>query len=180
MRWLALALLILLACGCGGRHEDPPAANQPPASPEDALYQQLRAGAFQLGAAQDSLAEALRAVQDLNVGPAARQAQQDAEALLDSAGASLGDFLEPPARGKIAEEFAAHDEMRVKAIEAANDALHETREAAGILRSLADEGVDGAAQAAELADLAANDLQSAIDALGGQVEDPAPEADAAG
>ncbi|HVL40294.1 MAG TPA: hypothetical protein VM328_12965 [Fimbriimonadaceae bacterium] len=68
----------------------------------------------------------------------------------------------------------------MKAIEAANDALHETREAAGILRSLADEGVDGAAQAAELADLAANDLQSAIDALGGQVEDPAPEADAAG
>lgn len=165
MRALTLLLLAVVGCGAGGPAEvdSPEAAKQ-----ERSLHARLREGAYQLGLAQDALSEAIGALPE---GSAAREAVEEVKGFLDSAGSSIAEFVEVPDEATVEADFAAHDEMRLKAIEAANDALHETAEAQGILRSMAEDGLP-VSDALDKLDAAVAALAGAVEAFGGDVEEP--------
>lgn len=175
MRW-CLAILVLTGAlaGCG----DPAASPKPaqavkpadaPAAPERAVYEELRAGAIQLGAVTQSISEALASARELAARERGdrRQALSDAAAYLDSAGATLADHaVEPPEYDAFAKDFAAQDERRLQAIEAANDARVDAQSAQ---HTLGDLGGDATSLADRVAAIVA-DIEEAIITLGGEVE----------
>lgn len=147
-------------------------------TPGAALYESLRAGAFNLGAAQETLREAFvqaEALRDAQLeGSDLRNALAEMSDLLDSAGATLVDHaVPPPPQSEIDAAFAKYDDARLKAIEAANDALHDLREARGIAEGLYEQ-VPGLRtpldHLASLHSVAEEDLLSALKSLGGKDE----------
>ena len=99
----------------------------------------------------------------------------DAAEFIDSAGEGVAEFGDdPPSKSEIEKSFGTYDEKRLKAIEAANDALHDLREALGILESLSGgenaEVVRIALQVKSLLAVAIDDVWGAIEAFGGEPE----------
>lgn len=176
---VAVPLLLLALGGCGSP-EPAPSTPEPSAqlSAGGALYESLRGGSFNLGAAQESLKQAFeQAVALRNAqmeGSQLRDALGEMADLLDSAGASLVDHsLSPPPKAEIEAAFGQFDEARLKAVEATNDALHDLREARGIAEGLY-ESVPGLRtpldHLATLTTVAEEDLLSALTSLGGRDE----------
>jgi hypothetical protein len=156
-----------------------PAATATGQTPEQTLYQQLRSGSFQLGAAVISIEDTYKAANEaqtkLRKFGNAQSAMQDVLDFLDSAGKGVAEYSDvPPAPEEVAKAFADFDEARLKAIESANDSLHDLREALGILEGLASEPGAEVAQAAisvkSLLAVAIDDVWGAIEALGGVPE----------
>jgi hypothetical protein len=94
---------------------------------------------------------------------------------VDSTGAAIAEHVEdPPARERVAAEFGAFDEKRLKAIAAGNEALRDLREALGVLEGLAS-GEDAkvaqlALEVKSLLAVALDDLWGAVEAYGGEPE----------
>lgn len=202
MRRILGTILFLLGvasfAGCGsgsvasGDPAEPKTAasapSDPPVTPEGRLYEQLRAGAVQLDLAQVAITEAYSHANtirdDRKLDMAVQEGAADVSELLDSAGAQLGDFSEPPPdEATVAKSFGEHDDRRLKAIEAANDALHDLRDARGLVRSLLD-GSDETLRPRfdvlfETIRGAIEEVASAIAVMGGEVEQ-SPEDDPPG
>lgn len=173
-----IVALISVIAGCGGpksQHVVEPTATRSPEaeqsspSPERQVYEEARAGAVQIGALTESISEALaevRKLADRERGDR-RQAFSDAADFLDSAGATIADFaVEPPAFVEFSKDFAAQDERRLQAIEAANDARIDVQSAANTLGDLGPEAAQLSAKATEII----ADLEEAITTLGGEIE----------
>jgi hypothetical protein len=188
MRWVGLAVIAaMLVAGCGKPAETPPADTraraagtspaESPGSAEQVVFDQLSGGAFQASAALDLIETARNGLVEL-LGVAKspiREGLEDARDLIDSAGQTLADEIEKPDNVEtVKNDFAAFDERRLKAIEAANDARHELEEALGIVQSLSEAGQLSQNSLDPIVDA----LQSAIEAsgdmateLGGKVEE---------
>ena len=174
MRFALAAGLFVALLGCGPRTPESPAA--PP--PEAKAYEDYRAGLYSLNAAQQSLAEALSASQKLHAGlPQGSEVEaglQDIVYGVDSAGNTIADHaVDPPTQAEFDTDFSRHDDARLKAIEAINDALHDLREANGVAGDMAGRisGMQSVLQdLSDLMDVAEQDLLSALRSLGGNDE----------
>ncbi len=177
MRFALAAGLFVALLGCGSRQSGSPGSSAAP-PPEAKAYEGYRAGLFSLQAAQSSLAEALGASQKLHAGlPQGSEVEaglQDIVFDVDSAGNTIADHVaDPPTQAEFNTDFSRHDDARLKAIEAINDALHDLREASGISRDMAGRisGMQSALEElADLMDVAEQDLLSALRSLGGNDE----------
>ena len=139
-------VVCLLVIGCSKNAVNDVASAQTkkvsiPANPEQALFDQVRAGAYQIGSAIDSIATVRKTVRDM----AAKEKGATSQALLkiadqlDAAGKALSDFSEdPPALEQFKKDFAGQDDKRLKAIDACNDSLDDLNEAQDILSALLD------------------------------------------
>lgn len=178
-----LALVFAVAIGCRKGEASKPARPKPPAvtvdreKPEQTVFEQLRSGAFQIAGVEGTVEEALRKARALDAkgDPQLAAALGEFTDALDSVGATLADHTAEPAEAaKNDDEFAAMDDRRLAAISAANDALHELEDAAGILATLGeDPALRDLAEVGEIAgllQLGIDDLGEAIRSLGGQVE----------
>jgi len=179
--WL---LSLVFFVGCSQKSGIP---NQTPATelaaqpssedPARALYEQIRGGNVQLHGAADSIEEALHEADSLLAAASAKdkEALSEARALIDSAGAGIADFsAEPPHFDVFRGQIARFDDMRLKAIQEANDSLHDLSEAKGIAKSLQETGGPEISTKvtdwAELIEVASADLADAIRTLGGVIE----------
>lgn len=188
MRW-AWALLALIAVGCAKSVADGAEAATTGSSvssgksakqdPAQVVFDQIRSGFVQLDAITETLAEALSTAKE----GAASKDKTKAEAckgiadFMDSAGSYIADYTEPPASfEEFNSKFAEYDDQRLKAIDAANDTLHEVGEAKGFLEDLQAEPKLASDQTTldlqDLLDQAEKDLREAIQTLGGKVEEP--------
>lgn len=173
MRFAIVWCVVAAVIGCA-----PSTPESPPQPPEAQAYEDYRAGLFALEAAQESLAEALSASQKLQAGLAQGSEVEagltDIVYGIDSAGTTIADFaVDPPTEAEFNSEFARHDDARLKAIEAINDALHDLRESSGLARDMSSRisGMQGVLQdLAGLMDVAEQDLLSALGSLGGNDE----------
>jgi hypothetical protein len=162
----------------GGQPASAESAQAEP-SAEELLRQQLRSGRFQLNAAAGSIeqtylaakeaADSYKRVRDVHEG------FLDVVDYVDSAGAEVSDHIEePPTLEDITKDFATYDERRLKAVQAANDALKDLREALGVLEGLSDSPQEAVARSAlsvkSLLAVAIDDLWGAVEALGGEPE----------
>lgn len=185
---LTFAAFALLAAGCGQPSSDPApkpgAANEANAeadgSPEGRLFEQLRGGAVQLQLAQDAVAEAYAEVNALknepDFGPETGEALTDLEAMLDSVGATLSEHVSSPSKASVEADFGAADEMRLKAIDAANDAHYELQECRGLIEGVLDQTgehlrprVDAVFEKTRTAQA---EIESAVTTLGGVIAPP--------
>lgn len=138
------------------------------------MQDSIHSGAYQIASAMDSLEAGLTQTRELAKAgvkdPELKAALVDADDLIDGAGANLGDYGTEPK----SPDFAARDEWRLKAIEAANDARHDLSDAEGAI----DDFLEGATEVVGRAiddieadlDDAIDALTSAIEALGGKAE----------
>ncbi len=185
---LSVAAIALLAVGCGqpssGGSQSPETSNASKAesdgSPEGRLFEQLRGGAVQLQLAQDAVAEAYAEVNVLknepDFGPETGEALSDLEAMLDSVGATLSEFVAAPSKASIESDFGAADELRLKAIDAANDAHYELQECRGLIEGVLDQTgehlrprVDAVFEKIRTAQA---EIESAVTTLGGVIAPP--------
>jgi hypothetical protein len=151
------------------------------AMPEDQLHEQIRSGMFQMAAAAGSIEESLASAKEglSSASAGGKQALAEVVDLLDSAGAEVAEFADdPPDLAEVAKAFALWDDKRLKAVEAGNDAMHDLREASGILADLADSEPLGAGKGASVVRalilVALDDLWGAIEAFGGKPESEDP------
>ncbi len=147
--------------------------------PDAALHDQLRAGSVQLSSALESIQEALETAKNLQKSTSGdvKDALGEAADYLDSAGSGVAEIAEePPALAEVKAKFAEYDDKRLKSIETANDCLTDILQALDLMNALADAAPaklkPAYEKAADLVDVAATDLESAIEALGGKVETP--------
>lgn len=178
----ALAVLLsLTGCSKTGSPASaaPPRKASLPADPDQAMYDSVRSGAYQISTAIDSIEEVRKAVR----GIAARETGKTQQTLLqlagdlDDAGKALADFGDdPPPFDQFKKSFATQDDRRLKAIDAANDSLGDLQDAQEVMSTLldshppepentelnrADSDLDDCAQAVE----------DAITAMGGKVSE---------
>lgn len=173
-------LLVALGCSKGsepGASDGTSGSVPPPPDPAQVAYEQVRAGFVQLGNALETLGEALSAAKtgQGSSDKILKEACASIGEYLDSAGSYLSDYTEPPATfEEFNAKFAENDDNRLKAIDAANDALHEMGEAKGILDDLLnDPKLEKKQVVLDLRDLmedAEKDLRQAIPVMGGKVE----------
>ncbi len=165
-----------VGCGCGSKPEERPAravVKINPDKPEDTLFEQMRAGAFQFTGVIETLDAAVGKLKDVKPGSdaALKAGLEELTEAIDAAGAALADYTDEPDRARLAKKFPEYDERRIRAIGDANDALHNLDEAAGIATTLAsDKNLDELNDVADLLDLAIEDIKDAIASLGGKVE----------
>lgn len=144
-----------------------------PNKPDDTLFQQLRAGAFQLSGVIETLDAVVEKLKEVKPGNDAtlKSGLSELTESVDAAGAALADYTDEPDRQRLTKKFPEYDERRIRAIDAANDALHDLDEAAGLATDLAaDKNVESLNDIADLLDLAMADIKEAIVSLGGKVE----------
>ncbi|MEQ1821231.1 MAG: hypothetical protein ABL949_01855 [Fimbriimonadaceae bacterium] len=169
---LAFCSLIALL-GCGKSAGVPESSTKASPSPEQLVYEQLRSGSIQLDAASQILAEALEVANSKTMPK--DEALGELRDLVDGAGASIADFVEPPKDlQEVQAKFAEFDDTRLKSVEAANDAIHATADALEIAEVLREDPANEKnADLHDLADLLAEakqNLRDAIITLGGKVE----------
>ncbi len=176
----AFMRLILLSCwigvfallGCGDKKQTVVASTSLPenATPADKLYEQLRAGVFRIDASLGSIEDALKEAKATEASTVdLRQSLEDIQASIDSAGEILAEeaAVEPQKGGDV----STYDQRRAKLVELVNDALHDLRDARGIVDSLAGEDDLGPLEPiGAKVDVAMTDLRSALEALGGKEE----------
>lgn len=174
MRRLVSALAVLaVLVGCGDKASSQssivvePPKNLPPA---EKLYEQLRSGLFQIDAGVASIEAALQEAKTSDASTAdLKQSLEDIQASIDSAGDILSEEAVEPAKKDDAIPKA--EERRKKLIDLTNDALHDLRDARGIVDSLAGENDEGPLEPVGLKiDTAMTDLRGALEALGGKEE----------
>jgi hypothetical protein len=173
-------MFLVVAAGCGDRGGVDPVKSEAPApDPDSVLHQQLRAGSFQIRVATGTLTEALDATRKARVEAVHHaellQTLDEFRLVLNEIGASLAQFTEPPpSLEAVRQEFAKYDERRLAAIREANDSHYELFEIAVILEGL----IETLPQQPWLPDIlnlvrvAIDDLEGAITAMGGEVEEP--------
>lgn len=180
MWWLAL--LIVIGCGKHDPEQNGPVAGTnpgaaQPSDPSHAVYDQMRSGFVQLGTVTQTLADALdsaKAGKELKDAKIKETSSSIAE-LMDSAGSYIADYTEPPDSFEAFNaKFAANDDARLKAIDAANDCLHEVVEAKDALTDLLNdpklEKNPTVQDLQGLLDDADKGLREAIQTLGGKVD----------
>lgn len=150
---------------------------------EETLYEQLRSGSFQIDTSVSAIQESLDALRSI-VGEQAGETREDLErvvAMLDSAGATLGEFGESPSLDEVKRDFSTQDERRLSMIEAANDAIEDLRTSKGVLADMVasdppakeKQALETAASAVEAA---CETVEEAVRSLGGT---PRPESEIA-
>jgi len=175
--------LAITGCGSSTKVADgslTSATKPAPANPEQALYDQIRSGTYQIGAAVDAIEEVRKTAREIASREKGdtQKALLTIEAHLNDAGEALSDFGDEPVTfEEFKKDFAAQDDKRLKAIDAGNESLNDLRDAQDILGDLldshppepentelnnADSALDGCLQAVE----------DAIKAMGGKVVDP--------
>lgn len=136
----------------------------------------MRAGAVGLAGCIESLGEALQECDRIRnaAGGNWKRALTEAYDLIDSAGAGISNFSEePPPLEAFRKQFATQHEKRLKAVRAANDALHDLDQAIGIVKSLNQEPTpppEGTKRLQALLEVIAADLVESIGSFGGTVE----------
>ncbi len=142
-----------------------------------ALYEQCRSGAVHLAGASETIEEALALAKKIarTAPKAMKEALGDAETMIDSAGAGIADFVtEPPSFEQFQKSIVAQDEKRLKAVQAANDGLHDLDEARGIVESISEDAKGPlktqVTSLTSMFDVCVQDLEDAIGSLGGKIE----------
>ena len=172
-----LLLFPLVVMGCGkGSASDTSVKPRPNVDRTAELRERDAQAAFSLDAASSSLAEALEAARKLapTAGGDAKDALLDVAEMLDSAGATLSDFDDPPpALAEYRTGGPARTTERGKALAAALDALRELRDAQGTLDDLTGnapaEHREALAEISDKTDEAIDSVEGAIRELGGKV-----------
>lgn len=174
-----LAALGILAAGCGSREPAPPGRaasdkTEAPATPEAQLAEQLRSGSVQLSALLETIqeADAEAAALHAKAKPSEKEALTELRDFLASTADAAAEYAaQPPTEAEVTAAFAKFDEQRLTAITELNDALVDLSSARGTAEALAeaDAAYDGLAS---LLELAGQDLEEGISALGGTVEAP--------
>lgn len=153
-----------------------------PADPNEALRSELSSGIYQLGATLDSVQAALEQAKTIDKDAKAdfKQAMDDIVDRLNSCGSTLADYNdEPPSLETVAKDFKKYDDQRLKAIDDVNDTVTELKEIKGMVSGVAgtsDATEDQLTKLAALVDQALEDASGTLDALGGKVQLPTPEA----
>lgn len=181
MKLVSPAILLLIALvGCRGPSPDSqsPSSNAQGESPAQRLRDQLSAGSYQLDAAIDTISSALMNAKNLASeakNQDLKRAIAEIEEILNVVGQRLSEYTdEPPELLEVEKSFAELDDLRLKAIEAGNDSIHEVEEGIGILRAITEEQASG--RVGKLADLVnelveiVDDIAGAVHAFGGEVE----------
>lgn len=181
--WRAILLLAAgsMLVGCGASKPAPERPEKPvvvvdPTRPEDTLYEQLRAGAFQLTGVIETLDAAIDKLKEIppQKNAETKAALADLAEAVDAAGALIADYTDEPDRVRLGKVFPEYDERRIRGIDAANDALHELEDGASVAADLMQAiNLPALQEVADLLDLAISDTKDAIEALGGKVEAPA-------
>ncbi len=142
-------------------------------SPQQQLFEYLREGMTQFTSAEESILEAQRAaVAFQKIAPASeREALKEILERINSAGAGVGEHVLPaPSWQDFAQDSVKFDKERMAAIEAANDAVVDLRDARGIAADRAEQATGATKTAlsdlAKVIDVAADDTADAIKALG--------------
>jgi hypothetical protein len=150
--------------------KDAPDPNAPPA---DRLAEQLRSGAVQMEAALGSIEEAMKEAEKLK-GTLPADLEDGLKEILDNineAGEAVGDAAgDAPTLADIKRDFSGSDEDRLKRITAGNDARVALIGAANTADSMGEVNAT-LKPLAELLKVAAEDVEDAIFALGGQLEE---------
>jgi hypothetical protein len=163
--WFCAALSALVLASCRGP-EPASAAKDKETAQVHALFAE---GIFDLDAAAAAAAKAaqLATEQSGKASGEAAQAWTDVKDLLEDAGASLTEAsVEVPSPEQFDAEFARFDELRLKAIELAGDAVSGLRDAGGLAREL-----PGGALVAPEIEEAISAAADGIVKLGGKVPD---------
>jgi hypothetical protein len=177
------ACIIVLGCSKAGSETKVDAKKTGPTAPIDpdhALYDQVRSGAYQINSAIDAIEEARKTSRDI----AAREGGKTQKALLqiasslDDAGKALADYGDdPPSFEEFKKNFAAQDDHRLKAIDAANKSLDALGDAQDTLSDLLDshppepENTELSNADSALYDCVQT-VEDAVKAMGGKVASP--------
>jgi hypothetical protein len=167
--FLGLSLAVFLVAGCAksvATGDTPP----PHLSTKPSTFERVRSGIYQINAGLDSIEEALKVAKASTAASIdIKESLEDVENSIDSAGEYLAEeaAIEPNSQ----EPADKLEVRRKKLIDVVNDALHDLRDARGIVDSLAGETETGPLENVGVAvDAAMDDLRGALDALGGQEE----------
>jgi len=178
------AWLLCLICliGCSKSPNPPSVASVPvkaevPSDPVQRLYEQMRSASYQIGTSLDSIEEVRKTAKDL----AEHQEGLTKAALVavgkkaDAAGKLLADFgSEPPTLEQFKSDFAAQDERKLEAIDAADEALDDLLDAQDVVGDLLDSHPPDPAgsqldEADDALDAGIQAIQDAIKTMGGRV-----------
>jgi hypothetical protein len=152
----------------------------PPAviDPVKHLYEQMRTGAYQLSAGQDSLQTATELSEKLAkvAGGTASHGFAALLSKLNAAGEELGDYTDdPPAFDEFKKDVSAEDDQRLNAIQAANEALGEIADGQDIVENLLAgapaEDKPEVLKVQDQLDDTVDAVETAIADLGGKVDD---------
>jgi hypothetical protein len=175
-----LACLALSGCSkAGSQSADAQVVKKAaaPVDPDRALYDQVRSGAYQISSAVDAIEAVRKTARDMasQQQGATQKALSAIATSLDDAGKALADFGDdPPAFEEFKKNFAAQDDRRLKAIDAANQSLSDLGDAQDTLSDLLDSHPPEPENTALTnADSALDDcvqtLEDAVKAMGGKV-----------
>lgn len=186
---LAAFLGVFMVVGCHGSAT--PATTKPAVAevkpdPETTLFEQIRSGKYQIGAATDALQAARSAVEKLADGKEKSLIEPANDMLdrLDEIGVTLADIdFGSTTIDDVRKAYADFDEKRLDAIESLTDALLATEDLLGIFDDLLDQAKYGSNEdlktAADEVDTTDDALRDAIKALGGKLpadlEDESPK-----
>jgi len=180
--------LLCFAFGCSKPttvvSPQPPKTPTTSASPNRALFEQVRAGRYQFSLSADELANAyttVRTLEKLFKGDDLTSVRDAAE-LIDGAGHRVVDLAEdPPTLQDVDKNPKAFKEWRERAINDANDSIFEIRQAESVLLGMADfakgENRSALIRVHQVVDEARDGLEVAIDAMDGTVEPYDPGGD---
>lgn len=171
---LAMVLFALALAGCG-KPAPKVVATPPKKDAETILYEMIREGSFQMNAAANGLQEALKTADSLSrsLTGEAKTRMIEAATLINDAGEAISEAgAEPPTLEAVRKDFAKHDDRRLKAIAAANQASMRL-ELAGKHLAAVGKGAQ-IEQLKEVVGLAQDDVEGGIEALGGTVEITSP------
>lgn len=182
MRWLCwIVLATFVVAGCKSSKGTAETTAEPgktavAQNPEQALYEQVRSGNYQINAALDAVETARTEIRPLlaDAGGDAKDALQAVSEILDNTGSTLSDFSDaPPSFEEFKKDFASQDEDRIDSIDACSQALVRMREGEGIISDMADSApasVKGKLDTLDdhLLDIT-DSLEEAIKAMGGKV-----------
>jgi uroporphyrinogen-III decarboxylase len=167
--------------GCG-HHDVVASATTPtaasPTDPDHKLYEQLRAGIYQLGSAQDNLQTATEMSTKLSksAGGTAAHGFSDLLKKLNAAGQKLGDYTDSlPSFEEFKKNVGPEDDQRLNAIQAGNDALGDIADAQDIVENLLAgapaEAKPDVQKIQDQLDDSVDAVEAAVQAMGGKVEE---------
>ncbi len=162
--------LVLIGCQGPQKAQDNPVNVPSPTTPAEKSFEHIRSGIYQINAAMDSIEIALKEAKATAATSAdLKQSLEDIQVSIDSAGDGLAEeAAQEPDKSSL---LSASETRRKKLINLTNDALHDLRDARGIVDSLAGDSDQGPLEAVGLKiDVAMDDLRGALEALGGKEE----------
>jgi hypothetical protein len=153
--------------------------------PDQTLYDEVRSGAYQISAAVDAIEGVRKTSRDIALHQSGKTQKTllSVADILDDAGKALADYGEdPPPFAQFKQNFAAQDDRRLKAIDAANEAVDDLLDAQDTLGQLIDsnppEPINTQLNEADSAlDDCVQAVKDAIKAMGGKVASADPKTD---